>query len=192
MAEITPEHWAFVEQTIPDFKFNLDLLAKRTNKDDIERHLSAWAIVLGVLALETFEAILLLIRDEKLRAAFMLSRALTEYHVRLRFYILQAKPIAESNRQKPIPEEHMKRQIHAIRDYKNADAKIADVLHKYRIEYVSDASASRFCDKLKRTRRCTSSTSAQCARQLRMKTRPFGKSAMRSSRVQGAERVSTW
>ena len=139
MPEITPEQWAFVDQTIPDFKINLTLLADRTNKDDVERHLAAWAIVLGVLALETFEAILILIRADKLRAAFMLGRALTEYHVRLRYYILQAAPIVERQRLKPMSEERFRRKIHAIRDYENADAKVADVLHKYRFDYVSDA-----------------------------------------------------
>jgi hypothetical protein len=69
MPEIRPEQWAFVDQTIPDFKVNLRLLAERTNADEVERHLSAWAIVLGVLALETYEAILTLIRADKLRAA---------------------------------------------------------------------------------------------------------------------------
>jgi hypothetical protein len=139
MPEITPEQWAFVDQTIPDFKFNLTLLAERTNKDEVERHLTAWAIVLGVLALETFEAILALIRADKLRAAFMLGRALTEYHVRLRYYILQAEPIAKRQKQKPMSEERLHRKIHAIRDYRNADAKVANVLHKHRLDYVSDA-----------------------------------------------------
>jgi hypothetical protein len=138
MAEITPEQWALVEQMIPDFKINLELLAERKNENEIERYLAAWAIVLGVLALEVFEAILILLRADKLRAAFMLCRALAEYHVRLRFYILQAKPIAESNRRKPIPEEHLHQQIQAIRDYKNADAKIANLLHQHRLEYVSE------------------------------------------------------
>jgi hypothetical protein len=126
---------------IPDVKVNLDLelLAERKNKDDIERHLAAWAIVLGVFALETFEAILLLLRAGKLRAAFMLCRALTEYHVRLRYYIIQAKPIAESNSREAIPYKHLLLQVHAIRDYKNADAKIAKVLHEYRLAYVSEA-----------------------------------------------------
>lgn len=139
MAEIASAQWAFVEQLPKDFSVNIEILARRTNADETERHLVAWAIVLGVLALETFEAIVVLIRADKLRAAFMLGRALMEYHVRLRYYILQAKPVIERHKIKPYSEARLCKKIHAIRDYKNADAKVANVLHKHRLGYLSDS-----------------------------------------------------
>jgi hypothetical protein len=99
-----------------------------------------WAIVLGVLALDVFQSIVLLLDNEKRRGASMLARALVDYDVRLRYYIVQALPAIEGFRKNStIDVKHILDQMHAVEDWNNADASLLlGVVNGYDDEFISE------------------------------------------------------
>ena len=70
-------------------RVNIGMLREDTEPDEIKAYLRDWAIVLGVLARDVFESVVCLLDADKVRGANMLSRALIDYDIRLRYYVVQ-------------------------------------------------------------------------------------------------------
>lgn len=119
--------------TISDYMWrNIDLLRSDTEFDELEAYLYDWAIVLGVLATDVFESVVVLLRAGKIRGANMLSRALVDYDVRLRYYVVQSIRLRRRHKSgPPVPLQFLRKQMHAARDWENADFKLANVLNLY-------------------------------------------------------------
>jgi hypothetical protein len=111
---------------------SIDLLREDTGYDELEAYLYDWGVVLGVLAVDVFQSVVVLLKANRVRGAHMLSRAITDYDVRLRYYIVQSTKIRRCHRERPnVPIEHLKKQMHAVRDWNNADFRLASVLSLY-------------------------------------------------------------
>src|SRR5581483_12160295 len=70
-----------------------EMLLEDDVSDDATRALTRWAAALSVLALDVYESLVVLLREGKHRAAFMLARTLIDAHVRLRYYVVQARAV---------------------------------------------------------------------------------------------------
>ncbi len=111
---------------------NIRLLSDDHEHDVLEEYLYDWGIVLGVLAVEVFESVVGLLRMGKMRAANMLSRALVDYDVRLRYYVVQSWKLRKKQRSDPgFAVDVLKQQMHAARDWDNAPFKLGSVLDLY-------------------------------------------------------------
>jgi len=131
---ITDEMYGHAAEFADDFRVNFAILQSDAAETDDEflGCLENWCVVLGVLAVDTFESVVELLHANKLRAAAMLTRALIDYSVRLRYYILQAEKYRAVLKRRPtIPHEHIGRKIEAWRDWNNADAKMKGILEHY-------------------------------------------------------------
>jgi len=119
--------------TISDYMWrNIDLLRGDDEFDELEEYLYDWAVVLGVLAADVFESVVVLLRAGKIRGANMLSRALVDYDVRLRYYVVQSIGLRHRHKAGPtVPLPLLKKQMHAARDWENADFKLASILNLY-------------------------------------------------------------
>jgi len=95
MADVNKEQVEFAYSLLKALHDTIDENSGVKPQDDFETYLVAWAIVLGVLAVDSFRAILTLLRDNQVRASYMLSRTLIDYHVRLRYYVKDARPIMD-------------------------------------------------------------------------------------------------
>ena len=65
-------------------------------------HVGNWAVVLGVLADDVFESVVDLLNRNRIRGGNMLSRALEDYDVRLRYYIVQSMKVLAKYKTKGI------------------------------------------------------------------------------------------
>lgn len=89
---IDDREYAFSDEVMKTLWRNIKILHQETPEDHVRSYLYDWAIYLGVLAKEVFEAEIELIKSGHFRACSLLSRSLAEYDVRLRFYVVQAIP----------------------------------------------------------------------------------------------------
>jgi hypothetical protein len=113
-------------------KANIRALKDSPGRDPIETHVTDWAIVLGVLADDVFESVVTLLNDNRVRGGNMLSRALGDYDVRLRYYVVQSMKILNKYKRKGIVfPKNVKQSIRAARDWENADYKFISVLNLY-------------------------------------------------------------
>ena len=84
---------------------------------------------LGVLAHNVLRSSITLLKLNHVRAAYMLQRPLLDYHLRLRYYIIQSK----GPRKKWLTKgrrniKNYLAQCHAYQDWKNAEDKIYDIM----------------------------------------------------------------
>jgi hypothetical protein len=113
-------------------KSNIQLLRHNVTNEPVETHLRDWAIVLGVLADDVFESVVALLDGNKIRGGNMLSRALTDYDVRLRYYVVQSMKILKKYRGRRINSpKNVIAQIRSAEDWRNADYKLIHVLNLY-------------------------------------------------------------
>lgn len=131
------------EQLIPEVSELLSKgteLLKRAVEDlrtdsgynELETYLYDWAVVLCVLADDVLRAVQTLLEAGNRRPTYMLSRALAEYDVRLRYYVVQSWKPRRAHREKPeIPIAHLKDKMHVVRDWDNAGAKLVRALNLY-------------------------------------------------------------
>jgi hypothetical protein len=111
---------------------NVELLKSDTGYDNLNAYLYLWAIYLGVMALESFEGMMALLRAGKPRAANMLSRTLIDYNVRLRYYVIQALASLDASQlDLTLQREEVLKRFHAARDWENAGPKLASILTRY-------------------------------------------------------------
>lgn len=68
---------------------HVDVLAEDSPKDELEACLWGCAVVLGVLAADVFESVILLLDANHIRGGNILSRALVDYDTKLRYDIVQ-------------------------------------------------------------------------------------------------------
>ena len=111
---------------------NIELLHGDTPTNPLESYLYDWAIVLGTLALDVFESAVLLLEHGKVRAANMVTRALADYNVRLRYYIVQSCAPRRGFEDHPeVDIDHFKAQMHAAKDWDNADVNLLGIVSRY-------------------------------------------------------------
>jgi hypothetical protein len=91
---LTPPMRRLAEGVLADLGRNLEMLAAEPAPDAAHAALARWAAHLGGLAADVFEALVVLLDAGKTRAAYVLSRALIDQHVRLRYYVVQAREAA--------------------------------------------------------------------------------------------------
>jgi hypothetical protein len=108
---------------------NVTKLRTVTCTDSVEQCLIDWAVVLGTLAKDVLDSTLLLLNAGQLRGANMLSRALVDYDVRLRFYVVQCKHVRAKLKKRPHidPSER----VEAVLDWNNHNYKMGSVLSLY-------------------------------------------------------------
>lgn len=94
--ELTAEMRALAAALVADLERNLEMLAAQDESDPARTALASWAAYLGGLAAETFAGVVALLAAGKPRAGYMLARALIDQHVRLRYYIVQAREVAHA------------------------------------------------------------------------------------------------
>jgi hypothetical protein len=92
-AELTPQLLELADAVAADTWRNIEMLLEDEVQDEATRALTRWAAALGVLALDVYESLVVLLREGKHRAAFMLARTLIDAHVRLRYYVVQARAV---------------------------------------------------------------------------------------------------
>ena len=111
---------------------DVDLLRTESGSNPLEQYLYDWALVLCVLAADTFESVVVLVKNKHLRGAHMLSRALIDYDIRLRYYVVQSKKTRRAYKNNPsLPLDKLKEEMHAARDWENSDFKLASTLTLY-------------------------------------------------------------
>jgi hypothetical protein len=102
---ITAAEWAYIEEIARDLRTCIEITNRRENAgvftDPFTGWLAVWSVLLGVLAWETVTSVIVLLRADKVRSAFALSRSLYENVMRMCYYRLQAGPIADSWRCDP-------------------------------------------------------------------------------------------
>ncbi|MFY9665819.1 MAG: hypothetical protein WAK19_15355 [Candidatus Cybelea sp.] len=128
---ITDDEFAFMEDFAERFKRSIEHVISNLPEDDFDDYLSSWAVNLGVLAYDVLSSCITLLKLNHIRAAYMLQRPLLDYHLRLRYYIIQSK----EPRQKWITKgkrntKNYLAQCHAYKDWKNAEDKIYDIMKK--------------------------------------------------------------
>lgn len=132
MGALTEELLTFCDDLSECLRVNIEMLREDTGQDQIEAYLWDWAIVLGVLSRDVFESVVTLLDADKVRGANMISRALIDYDIRLRYYVVQCKK--KRCRKKPRKKftlKNLKGQIRAIQDWENANYKLISVLDLY-------------------------------------------------------------
>jgi len=85
---------------------NVETLRAGTPKSELEQYLWDWAIVLGVLARDVLGSTVLLLNADQRRVANMLGRALADYDIRLRYYVVQYLKLQQKYRKRqhvPLP-----------------------------------------------------------------------------------------
>src|SRR5580704_6171380 len=109
---------------------HVDLLSKNVPEDESES-LWHWAVTLGVLAADVFESTVLLLDANHIRGGNILSRALVDYDIRLRYYIVQYLKWRRkySNRKRPLSE--MRDKMKAASHWDNAPFKLGSTLNLY-------------------------------------------------------------
>lgn len=108
---------------------NIQKLRDGTPKGEPERYLWDWAIVLGVLARDVLDSTVILLNAGQLRGANMLGRALVDYDIRLRYYVVQYLKVREKYKKKP--HVALKDKMEAARDWDNWNYKLGKVLNLY-------------------------------------------------------------
>lgn len=108
---------------------NIGKLKDGTPRKDVEEYLWDWAIVLAVLARDVFDSTVILLNAGQLRGANMLSRALVDYDIRLRYYVVQYLKVREKYKKKP--HVSLKDKMEAARDWDNWNYKLGKVLNLY-------------------------------------------------------------
>lgn len=132
MGHLLPNYLAYCAKLARIFWDDLQLFQGESPSSELDGYLYDWSIVLGVLALDAFESIATLLDDSKVRAAYMLTRAVAEYDVRLRYYVVQSKELRDAHRAKPqVDIDYLKGQMRAARDWENAPVKLANRLSLY-------------------------------------------------------------
>lgn len=110
---------------------HVDDLAESVPRDEREP-LWHWAVVLGVLAADVFESSVLLLDANHIRGGNILSRALVDYDVRMRYYIVQyLKWRKKYENRKNVTLSDMRAKMHAARDWDNAPFKLGSILNLY-------------------------------------------------------------
>jgi hypothetical protein len=111
---------------------NIQLTEADDSYDELTAYIYRWTIYLSVLALDVYESVLDLLRNNKLRAANMLTRPLIDYDVRLRYYVVQsAKARGALARDASIKLKHLCEHVDACGDWDNATFKLASILRLY-------------------------------------------------------------
>jgi hypothetical protein len=111
---------------------NMQFLRDTPNRDPIETHVGDWAVVLGVLADDVFESVVSLLDDNRVRGGNMLSRALEDYDVRLRYYVVQSMKVLNKYKSKGIASpKNVSNTIRSASDWENANYKLISVLNLY-------------------------------------------------------------
>jgi hypothetical protein len=128
--ELTPALRELGDALVADAWRNVELLLEDDIADDTQRALVRWSAYLGVLALDVFDAIVVLLREQKLRAAYMLARSLIDYHVRLRYYIVQSRAAGGG-------------EIHALRDWTASERGLAGEIDPYEPDEWADDAQER-------------------------------------------------
>jgi len=113
-------------------KSNIQLLRENVSNEPVETHVRDWAIVLGVLADDVFESVAALLNQNKIRGGNMLSRALADYDIRLRYYVVQSMKVLKKYHGRRIKSpKNVIAQIRSAQDWNNADYKLIHVLNLY-------------------------------------------------------------
>jgi hypothetical protein len=118
--------------TLPEhFKRSINHVISNLPTDDFDDYLSNWAVSLGVLAHDVLRSCIALLKLTHVRAAYMLQRPLLDYHLRLRYYIIQSKGPRKKwlNKGRRNIKNYLA-QCHAYQDWKNAEDKIYDIIKK--------------------------------------------------------------
>jgi hypothetical protein len=111
---------------------NIRILREAAIDEQVSTHVRDWAVVLGVLSDDVFESVVYLLNADKIRAANMLSRALEDYDVRLRYYGVQSMKARAKYKRKAIKSpKNVSGTIRAARDWDNANYKLVSVLNLY-------------------------------------------------------------
>ena len=130
--EIQEDIFALCDSAAACLWENIELLRGDVDHDELEGYLYNWGIVLGVLAADIFESVTVLLRAGKIRGANMLSRALVDYDIRLRYYVVQSWKVRRKHKTDPsIPLHFLLEQMDAARDWDNAGFKLGSVLNLY-------------------------------------------------------------
>ena len=133
--ELTPQLLDLADSIAADTWRNIEMLLEDEETDEATRALVRWSAALGTLALEVFESLVLLLRERKYRAAFMLARPLIDAHVRLRYYIVQARDVGR------VPAK-----MEALRDWENDDRDLVGALDLYEPDEWADEEQQRIID----------------------------------------------
>jgi hypothetical protein len=143
IAALAPESRAAIEsvqrqifehcdEIIEYLRKNIELFKTDDDANELDAYLRDWSIVLGVLAADTFEDVIALLRQRKVRGPNMLSRALVDYDIRLRYYEVQSVKARRAYRKNPaLPLDHLKSEMEAAADWENAGFKLAKVVGLY-------------------------------------------------------------
>jgi hypothetical protein len=110
-------------------KKNIQKLKEGIAKSEPEQYLRDWAIVLGVLARDVFDSTVILLNAGQLRGANMLSRALVDYDIRLRYYVVQYMNVRDKYKNKA--HVMLKDKMETARDWDNWNYKLGKVLNLY-------------------------------------------------------------
>ena len=113
--DVTPAMYRYADDLIADVWTNIETLHRKALKDNLREYLYDWAIYLGALALDVFEADVELIRMRRFRVQNLLSRSLIDYDIRLRYYYVQSIPAIRAYER--YPTEKNRQAIDAVVDY---------------------------------------------------------------------------
>lgn len=126
---VTQAQLDFADWFSVQFKAAIEHLIAGDAKDEFEEYLVIWAVNLGVLALDVFEAVVLLLKANKERSAYIVSRALLDYHIRLRYYVIEAEAVRSeflaTNRKHP---KNYLQKMQAYQDYTNTEDKLFAII----------------------------------------------------------------
>jgi hypothetical protein len=130
-APISDDEFNFMEQYSQRFKRSIEHVISSPPADDFDDYLSSWAVNLGVLAHDVLCSTISLLKLNHVRAAYMLQRPLLDYHLRLRYYIIQSKRPREKwiTKGRRSTKNYLS-QCHAYKDWRNAEDKIYDIIKK--------------------------------------------------------------
>jgi hypothetical protein len=128
---ITDDEFAFMDDFAERFKRAIEHVISSPPSDDFDDYLSSWAVSLGVLAHDVLRSLIALLKLRHVRTPYMLGRPLLDYHLRLRYYIIQAKEPREKwiSKGKRKTKNYLA-QCHAYQDWKNSEDKIYDIAKK--------------------------------------------------------------
>lgn len=135
------------------FKSAIEHVISGDAKDEFGEYLVVWAVNLGVLALDVFESVVLLLKANKGRSAYMVSRALLDYHIRLRYYVVEGLKVREKWIAKK--RKHIKnylQQMQAYQDYHNTEDKLFAIIKGRNTQTwgdISEDDKERIIEKLK-------------------------------------------
>ena len=135
------------------FKEALEHVVGAKNADLFEEYLSARAVGLGVVALDNLSGIIVLLKANKLRSAYMLSRSLIDYHIRLRYYVLQSlEPKNRWQQSNSRSIYNFLKQCKAYIDWQNAQEKTFSILkdRPLDLEHLQSRGRDKFLAQLER------------------------------------------